>query len=189
MPSSVTIFSTRAISWIWKRMVSRFSNISVTIVPNETRRRRLSSITAARNVVALALVGAHVGDVVEGELAGHGGDAPLRCEMGPSLFGDAVGPGDDLQRVHRPRAGLFDDGRVGQVAVAGDDVAAGGLGDLVADLLGDRDARCPRSRRAGPTCRRCRSTAGTSLTLAPVSFIRSRLLKPMFWARRWQGVW
>jgi hypothetical protein len=29
----------------------------------------------------------------------------------------------------------------------------------------------------------------TSLTLAPVSFIRSRLLKPMFWALRWHGVW
>ena len=27
------------------------------------------------------------------------------------------------------------------------------------------------------------------LTLAPVSFMRSRLRSPMFWARRWHGAW
>ena len=29
----------------------------------------------------------------------------------------------------------------------------------------------------------------TSFTLAPVSLMRSRLLRPMFCALRWQGVW
>jgi hypothetical protein len=29
----------------------------------------------------------------------------------------------------------------------------------------------------------------TSFTLAPVSFMRSRLLNPMFWARRWHAAW
>src|SRR5580693_8080334 len=48
MPSSVRIFSTRAISWIWNRTVSTDSKTTVMIPPNPTRRSRLRSITRAR---------------------------------------------------------------------------------------------------------------------------------------------
>jgi hypothetical protein len=41
-------FSTRAISWTWKRIVSRFSNTRVRIVPRWTRRRFLRSMTWER---------------------------------------------------------------------------------------------------------------------------------------------
>ena len=47
--SSLMSFSIRAISWIWKRIVRRFSNSSVTNSPTATRRRCLSWITSRRN--------------------------------------------------------------------------------------------------------------------------------------------
>jgi len=47
--SSVASFSTRAIAWICRSIVSRFSNMSAMIVPNDKRRLRLISITDARN--------------------------------------------------------------------------------------------------------------------------------------------
>ena len=66
MASSVSSFSTRAISWIWKRIVSRFSNTKVTIGPTPTRRRRLQRDDVAQELGPLALVGAQVGDVGRG---------------------------------------------------------------------------------------------------------------------------
>ena len=47
--SSLRIFSTRAISWIWNRTVSTDSKTRVMIGPSATRRSRLRAITAARN--------------------------------------------------------------------------------------------------------------------------------------------
>ena len=86
MASSVIIFSTRAISWIWKRIVSRFSNTKVTTGPTRIRRRFLSSMIVAAELVALALVGAQVDDVVEGQLRPWGG---LRWSV---RQGTATGP-------------------------------------------------------------------------------------------------
>ena len=48
-PSSVMVFSTRIISWIWYRMVSRFSNESDISVPRAMRLVRRFSITVERN--------------------------------------------------------------------------------------------------------------------------------------------
>ena len=71
MASSLISFSTRAISWIWKRMVSRFSNTKVMTGPTEHPAALLEGDDVGAELLALALVGAQVGDVVEGELA-HG---------------------------------------------------------------------------------------------------------------------
>ena len=49
MASSLMSFSARAISWIWNRIVSRFSNSSVITGPTCTRRRFLSAMTSERN--------------------------------------------------------------------------------------------------------------------------------------------
>src|SRR5262249_35085724 len=56
---------------------------------------------------------------------------------GSNLFGDAIGPGDDLDGMERDPPGLLGDGRVGEMAVAGDRLAAE-AGDLVPQLLADR---------------------------------------------------
>src|SRR5687768_504165 len=49
MASSESIRSARAISWIWNRIVSRFSNSRVRNGPSATRRRFFSAMTWARN--------------------------------------------------------------------------------------------------------------------------------------------
>ena len=103
------------------------------------------------------------------------------------LLGDAVGPGDHLERVEGHTAGLLDDGAVGQVAVAGHDLGVGLL-DLGAQLLGVGQDSATFSARK-PHMPSTPEHSWTSVILAPVSFIRSRLFRPMFWARRWQGVW
>ena len=46
--SSVMIFSTRAISWTWKRTVSKHSKTTVMKGPRATRRSRLRAMTRAR---------------------------------------------------------------------------------------------------------------------------------------------
>lgn len=46
---SETIRSTRAISWIWNRMVSVFSNVIVIRSPSRTRRRFFISMMRRRN--------------------------------------------------------------------------------------------------------------------------------------------
>jgi hypothetical protein len=46
--SSLRIFSTRAISWTWKRTVSTHSKTRVMIGPSATRRRRLRAMICAR---------------------------------------------------------------------------------------------------------------------------------------------
>ena len=54
-------------------MVIRLSKVTVTTGPTVTRRSFLAAMTSRRNAVALALVGALVGDVLEGQRAcGHG---------------------------------------------------------------------------------------------------------------------
>ena len=47
--SLLTIRSARIISWIWKRIVSRFSNTSVTNSPTWMRRRFFNSMMRGRN--------------------------------------------------------------------------------------------------------------------------------------------
>jgi hypothetical protein len=49
MARSLMSFSTRAISWIWKRIVLLFSNTRVTTSPRATRRRFFSAMTSRRN--------------------------------------------------------------------------------------------------------------------------------------------
>ena len=95
MPSSVKMRSTRAISWIWKRIVSRFSNITVTMVPTCDPATPLQLDDLRAELLALAFVGTRVGDVGEGELA-----VDSRWSRAFAFLGDAVGAGDELQRVH-----------------------------------------------------------------------------------------
>ena len=61
--------SARAISCTCHRIVSVFSNRIVRIGPSATRRVRFSSMMCWRKSVALALVGAEIDDVVDGQLA------------------------------------------------------------------------------------------------------------------------
>src|SRR5262245_2264885 len=148
MSSSETSFSTRAISWIWKRIVSRFSNSSVTTGPTWTRRRRLSSITCLRNSSRSRSYA---------RTSAMSARASLRGErvVSMSVLWNAVGAGDERDRMERGAIGLLGDRGVGEVAVAGDDGVAG-LFDLLAELArdGDRDllvlgAQAPHAVDAG----------------------------------------
>src|SRR5262249_3324297 len=128
MASSEMSFSTRAISWIWKRTVSRFSNTNVTTGPTATRRRALSATTWRRNSGRSRLEARTSAMLSRVRLAVTAGSS------GSNLFGDAIGPGDDLDGMERAPPGLLGDGRVGEMAVAGDHFAAE-AGDLVPQLL------------------------------------------------------
>ncbi len=61
MPSSLMIFSARAISWIWKRMVSRVLEQERDDVAERHAAPALEGDDLAAELVALALVGAEVG--------------------------------------------------------------------------------------------------------------------------------
>ena len=142
---------------------------------------QLDHVRAER--VALALVGADVGDVGEGQLAVVSSVmrvAPRGCRRrGRSSCSGCIGVG----------AGLLGDRRVGEVAVAGDDVAAGRCVISSPSLRRDRDRDVASFSARRPHMPSMPVHCCTSLTLVPVSFIRSRLFSPMFWARRWHGVW
>src|SRR5687768_16473129 len=91
-------FSTRAISWIWNRIVSRFSNTRVTNNPTGIRRRRFSSMMCARKSArsrsysrrsAMSSMRSLVVVVVIGRAT------PRRLQLGEALeaLGEAAGVG------------------------------------------------------------------------------------------------
>src|SRR5262245_28735320 len=128
--------STRAISCTWNRIVRRSSSTTVTIVPSATRRRRLSSATSTRKLSrsrSYARASAMSSSVSLRLIW-----VVIWLVMSSLLGGDAIGAGDHLDRVRRHPPGLLRDGGVGEMAVAGDDLATGAV-DLLGELLGDRD--------------------------------------------------
>src|SRR6185312_4648569 len=131
--SGCTIRSTRSISWIWKRTVSRFSKTSVIKGPRGTRRRLFSAITRSRKAGRSS---SYSWRLERSE--GPRGVMDVRSRLGPQ----PIRFGDDLDRMLRRLPGSLANLDPGERAVRRDPVGLLGVHDVEhgpADLHRERE--------------------------------------------------
>ena len=162
----MTIFSARAISCTWNRMVSRFSKVRVITGPTLIRRSFFDGDDLGPERVPLPLIGALVGDVGEGERSGWCHGTPFWRSGVPSRC-----PGTDRAGADLPRPMASADGGRGRSGPGGhpgpDRSAAQGAGGTPSAQV--REASPSLNRPAWLFSARARVSSHSAISSKPSS--------------------